>query len=119
MSKVDLNQPMVIAGRNVWYGLDGEPISTWEADKLLGDQEARQVALTEHGVQFEPGYWRVSTLFLVMDMDHMFSSEGPPVLWETALLDSEHLVDAWRYSTREEALDGHEAMVQRAMKERP
>lgn len=56
---------------------------------------------------------RVSTVFL--GLDHNFGAAGPPILWETlvfgGLLDGEMM----RYSSKEAAAAGHQAMCQRVM----
>ena len=51
---------------------------------------------------------RVSTIFL--GLDHSFGMGGPPVLWETMIFDTkERELDKYqnRYTTREEAIEGH------------
>lgn len=106
----DMTKPLVIGGRNVWYGLDLQPISTVEADALLGNIAATRVALTEHGERGEADVWAVSTVFLVMDA--RLSEDGPPLLWETAWFGGDGRIrDAWRYTSREAAEDGHERVV--------
>jgi hypothetical protein len=47
----------------------------------------------------------VSTVFL--GLDHSFS-DGPPVLWETMIFGGEHDQYQERYTSREDALAGHE-----------
>ncbi len=65
----------------------------------------RHIALTKVGDA------EVSTVFL--GSDHNWQRSGPPVLWETlvfgGLLDGE----MERYTSREDAVRGHEAMVAR------
>ena len=52
----------------------------------------------------------VSTVFL--GLDHRFIGDGPPVLYESMVFGDteEHM---WRYSTREQALAGHQALAKR------
>lgn len=57
----------------------------------------------------------VSTIFL--GIDHNFTGNGPPVLWETMIFGdddgwSEHYCD--RYSSREAAYEGHRKAVEHA-----
>lgn len=52
---------------------------------------------------------RVSTAFL--GVDHSFSEEGPPVLWETMIFGGEHDQYCHRHDNKEEALIGHQAAV--------
>jgi len=57
------------------------------------------------------GMW-VSTVFL--GLDHNPSGDGGPVLWETLIFaDGYPNIDQemWRYTSYEEAVDGHEAAV--------
>ena len=87
----------------------GEPrkadLMTWA--QWFDDVEARRVARTELA---NGGY--VSTVFL--GLDHGWG-EGPPILWETMLF-SDEIGEEWqeRYTSREDALRGHEEMVVRA-----
>ena len=59
------------------------------------------------------GEVRISTVFL--GLDHNFLPEhGPPVLYETMIFDpwgDELAIE--RYATRDEAVDGHERLVER------
>ena len=50
----------------------------------------------------------VSTVFL--GLDHQYG-DGPPLLFETMIFDGPHDQEQWRYTTREEALVGHEEAV--------
>jgi len=51
---------------------------------------------------------RVSTVFL--GVDYQFGN-GPPLLFETMVFGGEHNEDQWRYSTWDEAVAGHDAVV--------
>lgn len=48
---------------------------------------------------------RVSTVFL--GLDHDYSNNGEPILFETMIFGGEHDGYQKRYSTKEEALKGH------------
>lgn len=52
---------------------------------------------------------RVSTVFL--GIDHDFSMEGPPLIFETMIFGGPHNEEQWRYSTLEQARAGHAAAV--------
>jgi hypothetical protein len=86
---------------------DGLPIPEPDLMKWAGwfenaDKE-RRVALTERdGVM-------VSTVFL--SLDHNFVRRGPPLLYETLVRGGDHDGEMDRYSTKEEAVAGHEQMV--------
>lgn len=56
------------------------------------------------------GEYRVSTVFL--GLDHNFGG-GPPLLFETMTFALGESGEQWRYTTQEQALAGHLALVQR------
>ena len=70
----------------------------------------RQVGYSEQG-----DVW-VSTVFL--GLDHSFGS-GPPLLFETMAFMGEHGFEQDRYSTWEEAEQGHKNMVAKIFKATP
>lgn len=92
--------------------------STLEWARWHEDFDNRSVAqtYTEH--------YHISTVFL--GLDHSWSSEGPPILFETMIF-AKNVVsikgggtagieeDMDRYATWDEALKGHEEMVRRAI----
>ena len=53
--------------------------------------------------------FRVSTIFL--GLDHSFSGEGDPILFQTTVSSEEREVAEWRYSTWEQAARGHRTIV--------
>jgi hypothetical protein len=67
------------------------------------EYENRKVALTEVGA------YRVSTVFLVID--HGWGSKVP-LLFETMVFGGDTEFEMARYSTWEQAMQGHEAMVE-------
>ncbi len=90
----------------MYYILDGHKVVATEdflewgnwfrkADRHVGDE-------TRDGV-------RVSTVFL--SLNHS-SGEGPPLLFETMVFGGEHDGDMDRYSTWEEAEQGHKRMCE-------
>ena len=83
-------------------------VSEKEGQKGYGTN--RRVELTE-----DKDY-SVSTVFLVMD--HNFGMDGPPLVFETMVfpLDSLEEQDMKRYSTWEEAKEGHERMCEKWLK---
>jgi hypothetical protein len=77
----------------------GEWMSGHEKERYLAKDEQGQV--------------RVSTVFL--GLDHSFGSDaGKPLLWETMIFNGVHDGEQDRYSTKEEALAGHEKMKKKA-----
>lgn len=54
---------------------------------------------------------RVSTVFL--GLDHSWN--GPPEIYETMIFGGPHNEDQWRYSTREEAIAGHQSACELAV----
>lgn len=53
---------------------------------------------------------RVSTVFL--GLDYRFSSNGPPLLFETMIFGGDHDGFTHRYATHTEALQGHKLTVE-------
>jgi hypothetical protein len=105
-----------------WYDRDGEPIETWDAagnilleplgriNDLLKDYDYRKVAKTKVDC------YEVSTVWL--GVDHSFGESEEPVIFETMVFvrdDDAHTAPydewCWRYSSEEEALRGHGAVV--------
>lgn len=105
----------------LWYVLkDGVPVpepDSIKAAMFFGDIRNRRVA-EDTFTAFDGTEIRVSTVFLCLD--HGWG-DGPPVLWESMIfwpgneeLDEEQV----RYTSRQEAEEGHQlmvAMVKRAL----
>lgn len=99
-----------------WYDKEGQPISIPEWGALHDDDDYMRVGLTEVGP------YVVSTVWI--GLDHSFG-RGPPVIFETMVFtksaweadrseeDHELLVeiDGRRYSTLQEAQEGHEETI--------
>lgn len=89
-----------------YYNRHGRPISQEEGLRLFGElNDSRQVADDRQGEV------RVSTVHLVID--HSFG-DGPPVIFETMIFGGEHDKEQWRYSTLDEAREGHQRAVELA-----
>jgi len=91
----------------MYYRLDARhhvlPATTKDFVALMeGDPEARRVA--EDTVD---GKW-VSTVFL--GLDHQYG-DGPPLVFETMVFHDGDGREEWRYSTWDEAVTGHQAIV--------
>lgn len=88
----------------------GEPVPEPDIQKwgaFLKDMEARRVDRT----CFNGGY--VSTVFL--GLDHSFTDDETPVLWETMIFGGPHDMYQDRYTSREDAVAGHAKAVKLAM----
>lgn len=70
-------------------------------------QRSKRVAYTE--VPATPHKIRISTVFL--GMDHRWSNDGPPLLFETMIFEGEHDGYQTRCSTWEEAKVMHDEAV--------
>ena len=90
--------PVDVGGR-----FDEAALLAW-AEEVWGDGDGRRVAFTE----VAPGV-EVSTVFLGIDHNH--SGKGPPVLFETMTFDDYGGGDQWRYSTWNDAVQGHNNAV--------
>jgi hypothetical protein len=91
-----------------WFGLDGNPIDVYEADRLMADTDTRTVAKTRFVDNDGDPFVEVSTVFLVHD--HDFGQTGVPVLWETMVFGGPLDQEMMRYSSRAGALQGHRGM---------
>lgn len=90
--------------------VDKEPVVCNDLEewaRFMGEENSRRVALDElHGVC-------ISTVFLAID--HNWTGNGGPVLFETLITWEEH-DEILRYETYQEALDGH-AVLLKAVKD--
>ena len=104
---------------NVWgYDFEGNPIpSAEEFSRLMADPR-RSLGLTTCTTP-EGDEITVSTVHLLID--HNWSGEGPPVLWETMCFIVDGVASQrrtlwsdlqWRYDSAEAALKGHRFLVQ-------
>lgn len=85
-----------------YYDMFGNPISLERWAELTVDPANKVLARTEVGP------FLVSTVWL--GLDHGWGG-GPPLIFETIVFGDSRDFDMDRYSTREQALAGHEAMV--------
>lgn len=92
------------------YNREGKPISLMEWGRLFEDPDYKRVKLTIGAGR------RVSTIW--MGLDHSFEEGADPLIFETMIFkdvegaDRNDEIDVQRYSTEEQALAGHEEMVQ-------
>lgn len=97
-ANADYGSPAWDAGRDAWC-------------KLIEDPDYKRIGLTT------VDRWQVSTVFL--GLDHNYSADGPPILFETMIFDLDN-DGVWRngedrymrrYHTKYEAALGHERIV--------
>ena len=95
----------------VYYILRGKtvvPVRLLEwAEWYETANEVRRVAKTTLENETE-----ISTVFL--GIDHSFSDTGPPIIFETMIFGGPLDQEMDRYATWDQAVAGHEAMVERA-----
>ena len=90
-----------------YYNRQGEPITREEALPLFTNYEYKVIDQTT----LPGGVW-VSTVWL--GLDHNFTDHGPPLIFETMVFPSQDNLleeDCDRYTTEEQARDGHQRMV--------
>jgi hypothetical protein len=89
---------------STWYVLDkkNNPIAkpSLEAAKWLDDNDHRRIVKRD-----EIGDILISTVFL--GLDHSWTPGGNPVLWETMIFGGEHDHYQDRYTSHEDAIEGH------------
>ena len=83
-----------------YYDRQGQPLTLMEWAHRFEDWDYKRIAQTV------VGKYNVSTVWL--GADHQFG-EGPPLIFETMVFPGE--ADCERYTTEQEALAGHAAMV--------
>lgn len=83
-----------------FYDQAGLPIDIAEFEALWRIADYRIIDKTAVADDVE-----VSTVWL--GIDHGWHRDGPPVIFETMVFGGELDGDMWRYSTRQEAVDGH------------
>ena len=90
---------------NLCYDMEGNPISVEEWSR--SSAKKRRIAWTEL-----PSGNRVSTVWLGLDHRH---GKGPPLIFETMVFQPNSFgdLDCERYSTKAEAIKGHNAMVEK------
>jgi len=91
-----------------YFDRQGNPMELLEWGRKLEDHEYKRVRKTT----LPDGKW-VSTVWL--GLDHNLLLRGPRAIFETMVFESEGGADCdmERYSTEEEAIAGHEAMVKK------
>ena len=94
-----------------WYRLNDKtpvPVELDEELEYLMNYEIN-MRVAESGDR--GGIW-VSTVFL--GLDHSYNPDGPPILFETMIFGGPHNEYQERYSTWDEAIEGHERACKRA-----
>lgn len=97
----------------MYYNMDGEPIDDIQAMLLFRNFNDRIVAQTYIGEGLDEVH--VSTVLLVIN--HQFGN-GPPLIFETMVFGGNLDQDQYRYSTLEEAKEGHARAVLLVTKDR-
>lgn len=83
---------------------DKKPVEVDMMEWALGVKESKSI-----DSDFLEGGVRVSTIFL--GLDHRFSGDGPPILFETMIFGGPHDGYQERYCTWEEAKEGHKVAL--------
>lgn len=87
---------------STFYDIDGHPC-TFAEWLQTGDERKILARTTLADGSLVSTVWR--------GIDHNFSGDGPPMIFETMVFTDDESADCVRYSTRESALAGHAAMV--------
>lgn len=93
-----------------YYDRNGQPITFEQWSALRADLDAfgyRRVGLTEVSRNVE-----VSTVWL--GINHNWSDDGPPLIFETMIFGGPLDQEQWRYATEADAERGHEDAVRLA-----
>lgn len=74
------------------------------------DEWSERLGRNDHRLALDYiGRAKISTVFLAID--HNFSDEGPPLLFETLVFGGDRDGEMYRYATWEEAETGHKQLV--------
>lgn len=97
--------------RPMWYILDENGDPQPEMDALKAGLWFETSGNKRFLAKTEVNGWTVSTAFVCTDMNHF--GEGPPILFETMIFQGNEWKDFQeRYATKEEALAGHQRIVE-------
>jgi len=88
-----------------------DDIAVWGAWFERATKDRSRIVAADKDEGPNGGEVLVSTVFL--GLDHNFSHAGPPVLWETLVFGGPLGDEMHRYSSREAALAGHQAVCAR------
>ena len=98
-----------------WYILDNDhnPVATdvLVAAKWIEDNPERRVVKQENILDKNGETVRVSTVFLGLDHGVPWNKDKRPVLWETMIFGGEHDQYQDRYTSYEDALEGHQKAI--------
>lgn len=87
----------------LYYDWDGHPMDLWAWAELMEN------SLDRHVADEMVGSVRVSTVWL--GLNHNWSGEGPPLIFETMVFGGVMDEDQWRYPSAAAALAGHDQVV--------
>lgn len=90
-----------------FYDMEGQPISEGEWHRLFRQHVSTRVIASDYMGGDDNVH--VSTVWI--GGDQSYDPDGPPLIFETKVFRGEHGGDLWRYSTKEEALEGHRRVV--------
>lgn len=90
-----------------WYLLDGHKVVPSRDDNDV----IREKAIGTRVAQTSIGDSHISTVFLSLDHRHL--GDGPPLVFETLVIGGAMDGEMDRYSTWDEAVSGHDSMVNR------
>jgi hypothetical protein len=93
---------------------NGDPVECTDLLEWARWFETKERIVSQNTICEVPRIW-VSTVFL--GLDHNFSDEGPPVLFETMIFIDKSVDHCWRYATRIEALHGHAHAIDLALEQ--
>jgi hypothetical protein len=94
-----------------WYILDNKnkPVlkDVLEAAKWLDENPSRKIVKQEYVDNIH-----ISTVFLGLDHSWPWNKDKTPILWETMIFGGEHDEYQKRYTSYEDALEGHQEAVE-------
>lgn len=86
------------------YNRDGQRIGLAAWGALIEDPSYRMVARSRVAGSLISTVW--------VGINHNFTDSGPPLIFETAILEGPLKNEVWRYATEREAFEGHVKAVE-------
>jgi hypothetical protein len=109
VSDIDLDDIPMVLGRPMYYRLGPDHEVLPATRRQMYEVYEGPFASTRQVARDEVGEQSVSTVFL--GIDHSFSDDGPPIIFETMIFGGPFDEYQWRYATWDEAAAGHKRLV--------
>lgn len=97
--------PTYLNFKHRYCGIDGQPISHGQYMALIGTYGFNVIAQGHYGKCF------ISTIFLSLNHNFCYPETNIPIIFETMAFVNDDVVYQERYSTYQQAVDGHQTAI--------